>query len=174
MQISETGRSNDCRGFTVLEILIVLLIFSLTFALVLSGFESGFLGDDYKRNLRFLQDLLNDIRYRAVLEQETEHLMIELDESGQGRYWVGSEEPEFEKKVRKKPLVQGSIRLYGVQKSNGTPINSGVISIAFLPQGLAEECTFFLEGEEAGLAVTMQAVSPQVLTRQVPVSAWQP
>ena len=167
MRISEAGRSSSHNGFTFLEIMIVLLILSLMFGLTLSGLESGFLRNDRKLNLRSLQDLLNEIRYTAVLQQTTQHLLIEVDGSAQSRYWVASLGQIFEQNHRKKPFLQGSTQLYGLQKTNGTLISSGVADIAFLPQGLAEECTFFLQDAKAVLAVTLQAVSPRLLTEQV-------
>ena len=174
MRILEAGKSSSHDGFTFLEIMIVLLIRSLMFGLTLSGLESGFLRNDRKLNLRLLQDLFNEIRYTAVLQQKTQHLMIQVGGPVQSLYWVASSEQGPEQNHRKKPFLQGSDQLYGLQKTNGTLISSGVADIAFLPQGLAEECTFFLQDAEAVLAVTLQAVSPRLLTEQVDLPGWQP
>lgn len=165
MRISATGRFNSRTGFTLMEILVVLVILSLTLGMTLSGLDSGFGQDDRKMNIRFLQGLLSQIRNKAIVSQQVQNLYLEMDGVGPGRYWVQSGQEEDGKKINKKKLFKGTTALYGLQKSNGTLQTTGRFKITFLPQGLAEECTLYLRGDEQYLAVTLQAVSPRLVTR---------
>ncbi|MCF8037762.1 MAG: prepilin-type N-terminal cleavage/methylation domain-containing protein [Desulfohalobiaceae bacterium] len=167
MRISATGRFNSRTGFTLMEILVVLVILSLTVGLTLSGFDSGFAQSDRKMNIRFLQGLLNQIRNTSIVRQETRTLFVEMDGAGAGRYWIESDRQDEDRGIEKKTFLKGATGLYGLQKPGKELQTSGVVSIAFLPQGLAEECRFFLTLDSgAYLAVTLQAVSPRLLTEE--------
>jgi prepilin-type N-terminal cleavage/methylation domain-containing protein len=154
-------------GFTLMEIMVVLLILSLTMGLSIASIHGGFGGSDFKTNLRRMHALFTDLRHQAMLDGKPQILHLDMDGLDQAEYWIENKEKETAE-VPKKPLLIGDTTLVGIKIGSLPRQNSGEVGITFSSRGLAQPTRFYLQDKGQQTTLILQAFSPDLKVEEEP------
>ena len=160
------SRSHPAAGFTLMEIMIVLLILSLTMGLSLVSLHSGLIGNDLKSNLRRMQALSSSVRHQALLDGTPKTLQIQMDGLGGAAYWIQDAQNPDQTNT-KRNLLYGDTVLKGIEKTPREYIRAGKVQIVFSRHGLAEQARFILTENGKTVAIDLQAFSPELKVKEV-------
>jgi prepilin-type N-terminal cleavage/methylation domain-containing protein len=132
-------------GYTLLELLVVLFVLSVIFALVLPNFtlqESGL-----RKDARNIASILRYMNETAALKKQTLHLKFDLDK---GRLsWEGHDGKR----------TQEMRRIKAVEMQSRGMIKEGELIVFFSPQGLNEHLWIYLESDDKKITVAFNPIS---------------
>lgn len=139
VQISVTGISSNRSGFTLLELLVVLVILGTVTALVLPRVAS-FGDQDSRLSARNTATLLRYLGERSISSRTIYRLTIDLDQqtmqveqkNGLGEY-LRPEDPF----LSRNPL-QGKARLTDIRTGRNGTVSNGKVSVIYGTAGLSE------------------------------------
>ncbi len=149
MPTLKTGICNNSKGFTLLELVVVVFILSISAAIVFPSFSalgSAKINSDAKRIASILR-YLNDT---AITTKESSSLMIDLKK----RLLV------YSSAEGKKEEIFNTIRSVELQ-SQGM-VSDGEIALFYYPAGAAENINIYLSDEKANLIVAFNCLSGRV------------
>lgn len=79
--------SQHSKGFTFIELTVVILLMGLMFALTIPRFQGALLTDDLKKTTRRMIGMIKGLRNEAIREQKDYFLHFDLESN---RFWVDS------------------------------------------------------------------------------------
>lgn len=150
-------------GFTLIELMVVMLLISIILAVAIPRFEGGFLQDPIKQFSRKMISTVRSLRSAAVQTQKQQTLIIDLNT--QQLYVAGppvqaETEPVAPKKSFKLP---DSLALVAVEFSSSDRITTGNAQIHFYPEGYSDHAFIRLEsGDEDRYTFVVQPLLPKV------------
>lgn len=139
MLTSRAGR--DRRGFSLLELLVVLLLLAVSASLVLPSIERGLKAREVRQSALGLAALARDLRSRAIHEGALQYLLLNPSENS------------YEVAGGKKILLPSDVRMTAVQ--GGEPSAEGMRRFLFFPNGSTLGGEVALSGPE-GLSYTVR------------------
>src|SRR4030066_575174 len=148
MQISKTGISSR-RGFTLLELIVVMFIISLVMVLILPSF-SGFGENKLKSEAREMASILRYMNDSAVSRKETFLIKFNLDEGTV--YWMG---PDGGK-------TRSFNDITGVTLQSKGKVSEGEITLFFGPFGIQENLSVHMSKGDKEMTVTLNHLSGRV------------
>lgn len=149
MKTLEVGNSNKPAGFTLLELVVVMLILTVIFGLVLPEASSVFIRNDLKASSRKLAGAVAHARSQAMLEGRVQELTLDLDA---GSFWTNpvsggtGDSDNSDLEPTKKLALEGEVRFMNVRKVQDEQRSSGLVALRFQPKGLAEPAVIHLAG----------------------------
>lgn len=132
-------------GFTLIEIMVVMLLVSIVLAVAIPRFDNGLLQDARKATTRRMVLTIKGLRTKAISDQAACALVIDVDND---RYWTVDgtmDELAMAQAVEQAAQLPGEIRFAGVAFPNQTPIRSGTASIYFYPGGYADQALIHMQ-----------------------------
>ena len=117
--ISPVGK--DKTGFSLVELLAVLLILSLASFIVLPAIDKGLREREVRQSVLELAAAARDLRSRAVYENNLQRLIFNPQENS------------YEALSGKKILLPSDIKITGIE--GGEPIGEGLRQFLFFPNG---------------------------------------
>jgi type II secretion system protein H len=147
MPILPAGTCN--RGFTLLELLVVVCILSVVAALVIPSF-SGMGERRLRSEAREIASILNYLQDSAVSRKETFPLKCNLDENS--LWWKG---PDGEKRRSFGDMT-------GVTTQSTGRLAQGELILFFEPLGIRENLSIHLMSDEKEITVTLHHLSGRV------------
>jgi type II secretion system protein H len=147
MPILPTGTCS--RGFTLLELLVVLCIISVVMALVIPSF-SGTGERRLRSEAREIASILNYLQDSAVSRKETFALRCNLDENS--IWWKG---PDGEKR-------RSFGGMTGVTTQSTGRMAQGEVILFFEPLGIRENLSIHLMSDKKEMTVTLHHLSGRV------------
>ena len=148
MPISRTGISSK-RGFTLLEIVVVLFIVSLVMAIVLPSF-AGFGESKLKSEAREMASILRYMNDSAVSRKETFLIRFDLDKNMVT--WQG---PDGEKTKKFDDMT-------GVTTQSNGMVSKGELIVFFEPFGIQENLSVHIRRGKKGVVITLNHLSGKV------------
>jgi prepilin-type N-terminal cleavage/methylation domain-containing protein len=148
MPISRTGTSSK-RGFTLLEIVVVLFIVSLVMAIVLPSF-AGFGESKLKSEAREMASILRYMNDSAVSRKETFLIRFDLDKNMVT--WQG---PDGEKTKKFDDMT-------GVTTQSNGMVSKGELIVFFEPFGIQENLSVHMRRGKKGVVITLNHLSGKV------------
>ena len=158
MRTSATGTSSNRKGFTLLELVVVLVILAGVAALALPRMTALF-DNDVLAPARTTATLLRYLEERAIVGLTSYRLQVDPNKqqttvvqlSG-----LGEEQSPDDPFLARNPL-SGATRIADLTSARLGKVTSGTVSIPYGPGGLAEPLLLRL-GETSGRQYTVQAL----------------
>ena len=146
---------DNTKGYTFIELTIVIIIIGIMLALAVPGFRNATLSDQLKVATRGMISLLKDLRSEAIREQKTFVLNFDLQSN---RFWIcssGMTEDERKQKQEKACSLPEGVHIISIRFRGGDALISGNTAIVFnkkgytrpalISLGLEDERVFMLE-----------------------------
>lgn len=151
------------RGFTLIELMVVMLLVSIILAVAIPRFESAPFQDPEKKLTRWMINAVRYLRASAIQKQTVQALVVDLSEQ---RMWMTHEqmsEDQQEAAVKKGFTLDRSMRMVNAQYPDQERINTGTIEIRFYPAGYSDRVLIHLEGENAQrISFLLEPLLPKV------------
>lgn len=137
------------RGFTLIELMVVMLLISIVMAIAIPKFGSGAFQDPVKKLSRWMIHTVRTLRSAAIQQQKAQGLVIDLSNR---RMWLvndGMDEEAAQAAASNKALsIPDAIRYMDVQFPQQERISSGTAEIRFYPAGYSDQVLIHLETED--------------------------
>lgn len=149
------GKSGERSGFTLMELMVVIVLISVMFALVIPKLDIGGSVGNLEKAVRMMTAQLEARKREAVSEQKTRFLVFDLDAQK-----IGREEPvkteggedEGETKVKLAPLPDGVTFAQVETKSEGT-VRQGQVRLRISREGYVEQAAVQLSDKSRKLTL---------------------
>ncbi|MFZ1983683.1 MAG: prepilin-type N-terminal cleavage/methylation domain-containing protein [Desulfatitalea sp.] len=144
------GRFHFCsRGFTLIELMVVMLLITIMFAVTIPRIDGTMMQDPRKKTTRWLMNAVSTLRAAAIEKQKSQILVLNLDGN---RLWTMDAEMDEEGQstaAEKAFALPGGIRIVEVQFQGKTRVGSGNAEIIFYPGGYSDQAAINLENSAA-------------------------
>ena len=151
------------KGFTLIELMVVMLLISIILAVAIPRFDSTPFQDPRKKLSRWMINAVRHLRAEAIQKQKVQALVVDLSEQ---RMWMIHEEmdeQELETAAEKAFTLGRSIRMINAQYPDQESINTGTIEIRFYPSGYSDRVLILLEDEDAErISFLLEPLLPKV------------
>lgn len=141
MLISTVGSWRQDKGFTLIELVVVLVILGVASAVVFPRLEGVFSDDYLGSSARALVGMIRHAQSQAAITGKEKTLYYDLDK---GKYWTA--EPGEEGEIEAKRYLPEGIRFQSIITRKR--INEGIASSRFSPQGWVEKTSIQLKNEK--------------------------
>lgn len=138
----------DTKGYTFIELTVVVLLIGLMMALTLPRFRYAILTDNLKTATRRLVGTIKTIRSEAVREQQNFILRFDLDSN---RFWLESvamTEEERSISQEKAPSLPRGVRILDIWFKGKGKKMAGVTGIRFSKKGYVQQSLIHLSSED--------------------------
>ncbi len=136
-------------GFTLIELMIVMVIISVITAFSIPNLRSSLFSDQLKTTARRLIGLVAEASQEAVRKQAVHTLSFELT---QNRIWLSSEKSKSDEEsgsARKSALtVPESVRIVDISSVHGGKQSLGVNELRFSKQGYVDKTLIHLRADD--------------------------
>jgi len=143
------GSIPDTAGFTLIELMVVMLLISIILAVAIPRFDGGFLQNSRKTTTRRIIDTIKGLRSRAIGEQKTYALILDLSND---QYWTVNDtmdELSMAQAAEMASKLPDDIHFSAVIFPNQEQIRSGNAKIQFYPRGYADHVLIHLQTDNA-------------------------
>lgn len=147
MQISKIGRCK--RGFTLLELIVVIFVISIVLAIILPSFP-GLWENEFKTEVKEIASILRYLYDSAVAGKKTFSIKFNFNENS-----IYFESPDG-KRVKKFKNIQG------VSTPSTGLISRGEFIFFFEPLGIRENISVHLENKGKEVVITLNHLSGRV------------
>jgi prepilin-type N-terminal cleavage/methylation domain-containing protein len=152
------------QGFTLLELMVVMLLISIVLAVAIPKFGGGAFQDPVKKMSRWMINTVRTLRSAAIQQQKIQGLVIDL---GNRRMWPvngdGGEETTLATPSGNALSFPDAIRYMDVQFPNEDRISSGTTEVRFYPAGYSDQVLIHLEtDDDKKLTYLVEPLLPKV------------
>jgi prepilin-type N-terminal cleavage/methylation domain-containing protein len=143
----QTKRSGH--GFTLIELMVVMLLISIVLAVAIPRFDGGSIQDPVKKLSRWMINTVRTLRSAAIQKQKVQGMVIDVSNN---RIWLVNDEMEEEALTAASDTalkLPDSIRLVDVQFRNQESISSGTTEVRFYPAGYSDQVLIHLEADRS-------------------------
>lgn len=158
-------RQHTIQGFTLIELMVVMLLISIILAVAIPRFEGGWMQDPIKKVSRKMISTVRNVRSKTVQTQKQHSLIVDFDSQ---QLYVVTEtmDPEATPGTTTttgKFKLPESVTLVDVQYPNSEPISTGNASIHFYPAGYSDYAMIHMENDsEERFTYVIQPLLPKV------------
>ena len=138
-------RANDRAGFTLIELVVVMLLISIMLAVAIPRFDTGIIHDPTKKLSRWLISTVKTLRSTAIQKQIQQTLVIDYQNN---RMWTASAEMSEEALAAASEnafVLPGDIRIVEIDFPRENREVSGPIAVNFYPAGFSDSVLIQLE-----------------------------
>jgi len=142
------------RGFTLIELIVVVVLIGLTMGLTMPRFRQTLLFDHLKTSTRQLAGLINSLSQEAVRENEDYFLYFDLSEN---LYWTEKAGTTAEGRLLAKEKaveLPEDVEILDVWKKGEEKSNTGEVSIMITKKGYLQPSAIHL-GTDGGRVFTL-------------------
>jgi prepilin-type N-terminal cleavage/methylation domain-containing protein len=136
-------------GFTLIELMVVMLLITIVLAVVIPRFDTGAFQDPVKKLSRWMITSVRTLRSAAIQKQKVQELVIDLSDH---RMWLANEdmdEDALAAAADKGITLPDTVRIADVQYPGQDRISSGTTQVKFYPAGYADQALIHLETDDA-------------------------
>ena len=146
--MSSTYRTKRAgHGFTLIELMVVMLLISIVLAVAIPRFDGSAFQDPVKKLSRWMINTVRTLRSAAIQKQKTQGLVIDLSNN---RMWLVNDEMDEEAVTAasdKALNLPDTIRIVDVQFPHQEAISSGTAEVWFYPAGYSDQVLIHLEAD---------------------------
>jgi general secretion pathway protein H len=146
--------SRQSKGFTFIELTVVILLIGLMFALTIPRFQGALLTDDLKKTTRRMIGMIKNLRNEAIREQKDYFLHFDFESN---RLWIDSADmTEMERATASEEAshLPDGVRIMDVWFRGEGKTMSGEAAIRFNRKGYVPQSVIHL-GSEDGREFTL-------------------
>jgi general secretion pathway protein H len=150
----EKAMPRDAKGFTFIELTVVLVLIGLVFTITMPRFRDQILSDTLKSTTRKMMYKIMDLRNEAISEHKAYFLVFDLESN---RYWVEYEDitPEDLAHARENAdAFPEGVRVLDIWFKGKGKEMTGETTIKFTRQGYVQQSVIHL-GSEDGRKFTL-------------------
>lgn len=156
-------RSMPSAGFTLLELIVVILLLTILLGFAIPAFQAGATGA-HDRVARELLHAVKKLKIAALSRQSIHKLHLDLD---QNRIWVTREDKVAAEAMPPRQSARAlpdDIRVAHVRFADNREIRSGVATITFFPQGYSDRAAIRLtDGGDEPVDLVIEAFLPMAI-----------
>lgn len=156
-------RKNEPNGFTLIELVVVMLLISIILSVALPRFSTGIARDPSKKVARWMIHTVRTLRTQAIQKQTVQTLMIDLSSS---RMWVTSQSMDEEalaEAAENAFRLPGGIEIVDVEYAGKDMVSSGTAEISFYPAGYADKVAIRMQdGSAKRFTYLLEPLLPKV------------
>jgi prepilin-type N-terminal cleavage/methylation domain-containing protein len=137
------------QGFTLIELMVVMLLITIVLAVVIPRFDAAPFQDPGKKFSRWMINAVRHLRATAIEKQQPQALVVDLSNQ---RMWMiqdGMSEEEQAAAAEKAFALDGSIRIVNAQFRNQESVATGTLEIRFYPAGYSDQVLLHIENQDA-------------------------
>lgn len=134
----EWGRRVDARGFTLIEVTVVVFLIGILLLVAMPRLPEAPLADHSRKTSRWLVLKIKDLKQRAVREQKVYSLQVDIDGN---RFWITREDMTEEQKMAAEEQAYrpgGTVRVVDVEFPQQELSGVGAAEIRFYPRGYSD------------------------------------
>ena len=151
------------KGFTLIELMVVMLLISIILAVAIPRFDSAPFQNPRKKLSRWMINAVRHLRSEAIQKQKVQALVVDLSEQ---RMWMIHEEmgdEELAAAAEKAFSLDSSVRMVNARYPDQESINTGTIEVRFYPAGYSDRILIHLEDEDAErISFLLEPLLPKV------------
>jgi general secretion pathway protein H len=140
--------SNHSRGFTVIEILVVMVLISLVTAFTLPAIRTSLFSDQLKATARRLVGFVTEVSQNAVSNQSEYRINFDLEEN---HVWATPEAAKNKQEEEVKEIkleVPESIRIVDVVSANSEKNSQGTATLFLSKKGYIDKTAIHLRSDD--------------------------
>ncbi|MEJ2038345.1 MAG: prepilin-type N-terminal cleavage/methylation domain-containing protein [Desulfosarcinaceae bacterium] len=154
---------NPAKGFTLIELMVVMLLISIFLAVAIPRFDGGFAQDPVKKVTRWMINTTRTLRTDAVRLQKMQSLVVDLNNN---RFWVVDETMDEEAlagAAENAYKLPSSIKVMDVEYPQADRVSSGTAEIHFFAAGYADNSIIHFEEEDARrFSILIEPLLPKI------------
>ena len=150
-------------GFTLIELIVVMALLTLTLAIAMPRLQDYLLVDHAKKAGRWIILTIPSLKDRAIREQKTYRLNVEVDA---GRFWISDDsmdEDQLLEASRRGFELTGQLEILDVEYPDADKVSSGLAEIRLYPQGHSDRAIIHLRDEENQLSFQVEPFLSKVI-----------
>jgi prepilin-type N-terminal cleavage/methylation domain-containing protein len=150
----KTAPSRSCRGYTLIELMAVIILLSIMLSFAIPRFEGSLLKPDSRKISRRLVMKVESLRQSAIKSRKLYSLHIQPD---MGLIWETNEsmtQEELDAAPHNAYKINADVRIRDVTFGSGRTISSGEAEIRFSPAGYSDKVLIHIE-DENGKPITL-------------------
>ena len=152
--VKTTNPINCKKGYTLIELTVVLVLIGLLITLTVPRFRYAILTDSLKSTTRRMIGIINNLRSEAVREQKTFFLRFDLQSNRFWTDWAGTTEEERLLSYENASSLPRGVRILDVWLAGKGKKMGGETAIRFNEKGYVQQSVIHL-GSEDGREFTL-------------------
>jgi prepilin-type N-terminal cleavage/methylation domain-containing protein len=156
-------RGRESSGFSLLELLVVMLLITIVFAVTIPRLDGSLMQDPRKKTIRWLVNASGELRAAAIEKQKQHTLVFDLSAN---RIWFTHEDMDEEAlsaASEKSFAVPSAISIVDIHFPNKERVTSGKTEIAFYAGGYSDYAVINMQDAGARrFAIRIEPLLPKV------------
>jgi prepilin-type N-terminal cleavage/methylation domain-containing protein len=152
----KTTRNRRCRGFTLIELIVVISLFGLMLFFSLPRIQNNPFIDDSKKSARWLIGKVQSLKESAIRDQKQYSLHFDLDS---GRIWETNEsmsQEDHENAELNSYALPDAVRIVDVEYPAKEKITTGRTEITFYKAGYTDKAFIHMQEGETYLSFLIE------------------
>jgi prepilin-type N-terminal cleavage/methylation domain-containing protein len=150
-------------GFTLLELLIVMLLVAIVFSVTIPRLDGSLMQDPKKKTIRWMVNAAGELRAMAVEKQKEYALVIDLSANRMWFIHADMDEEALSAASQKGFTMPGAINIVDIQFPNRDRVTAGQTEIVFYPGDYSDYAVINLQDAGAQrFAFKIEPLLPKV------------